>query len=221
MGRIAKTPSVADIAKTASVGKASGKAQGRKKDKRSLATEEKIKQSLLEMLYEMRISQVNVSALSEKAGITRATFYQHYGNLDDVLEEIVADVVANVGDVPIGMCAACSDTASPDRVRVWEGIPFCHLLSSGNPYRVLLEDSSIAERVIEGIVDAGLDVSMSCLKELYPDTSVTRQQLRYYNIFRMSGCLAAAKAARRNGYDWSMMQPTLDAAIAAAFSTLR
>lgn len=192
----------------------------RKKDKRSLATEAKIKQSLLEMLSEMRISQVSVSALCARAGITRATFYQHYGNMNDVLEEIIADVVANIGDVPIGMCAACSDMGSPERIRMWEGIPFCHLLASGNPYRVLLEDGSVAEKVIEKMVDVGLDDSMHWLKTLYPNTSITRQQLRYYNIFRISGCLAAAKAALRNGYDWSLMQPTLDAAIASAFSTL-
>lgn len=205
-----------------------GMRKARKKDKRSIATEKAIKASLLEALAKTRFDQVTVSQVSKGAEVTRATFYQHYGNLGDVLDELMDDMVDIMGDVPFAMCEACSGSglahapgAEGARSYEWKGIPFCHFLASGNEYRVLLEDGSIAERLVERLVDDNLDAMMSRLRERYPESAVTPSQLRYFNVFRMSGCLAAAKAAMREGYDWSLVQPTLDAAIASAFSTLR
>lgn len=198
-----------------------GENKKRKRDRRSIETEEAIKQALLDALASTTFNQVAISDLAAKAHITRATFYRHYSNVADVLDEIMEDVLSNVGDVPFSLCEACANTnVGSNNPSAWQGIPFCHLLASGNPYRVLLEDEAVAGMLIERLVDAGLDKTEAALRARFPDTSLTRQQLRYYNIFRMSGCLSAVKAARRDGYDWSLMQPTLDAAIASAFNTL-
>ena len=196
-------------------------AQARKKDSRSIRTEANIKDALLRALGNTRFSDITVSEICREAKTTRVTFYQHYGSLADVLDEVLDDITQELGDVPLEMCEACAGTGpSPAEGRIWKGMPFCHFYASRNPYRVLLDDNGIAERLIERIVDNNLDAMMDALKTRLPDASVDRTQLRYFNIFRMSGCLAAAKAARRNGYDWSLVQPTLDSAISAAFETL-
>ena len=193
----------------------------RKKDSRSIRTEAKIKECLLELLGTSRFSDITVSEVCRAAGITRVTFYQHYGSLADVLDELLDGIIQELGDVPLEMCEACSGGGiSPTESRIWTGMPFCHFYASRNPYRVLLEDNAIAERLIERIVDNSLDALMDNVRRRSPNTSIDRAQLRYFNIFRMSGCLAAVKAARRNGYDWSLVQPTLDGAISAAFETL-
>lgn len=194
----------------------------RKKDKRSIATEAAIKDALLARLESRRLHEVTVSEICKQANITRPTFYQHYGNLADVLDELLDDVVSEVGDVPFEMCESCSAIGQPpSREATWGGIPFCHFYASNNRYRALLEDNEIAERLIARMVDRGLDEMEASLKSRFPNTNIDRGQVRYFNIFRMSGCLAAVKAARRNGYDWSLVQPTLDGAIAAAIDTLR
>ena len=203
-------------------GNTTANASPRKKDKRSIRTEAKVKECLLEMLGRSRFSNLTVSEVCREADITRVTFYQHYRSLADVLDQLLDDITQELGDVPLEMCEACAGTAAspPGEGRVWTGMPFCHFYASMNPYRVLLEDNAIAERLIERIVDNNLDAMMDALKQRVPSASVNRAQLRYFNIFRMSGCLAAAKAAKRSGYDWSLVQPTLDGAIAAAFETL-
>ena len=196
-------------------------AQARKKDSRSIRTEGRIKAALLDMLGRTRFSDLTVTEVCREADTTRVTFYQHYGSLADVLDELLNDITQELGDVPLEMCEACAGSStSPGDGRIWKGMPFCHFYASMNPYRVLLEDNGIAERLIERIVDNNLDAMMDALKTRLPEASVDRSQLRYFNIFRMSGCLAAAKAAKRNGYDWSLVQPTLDSAISAAFETL-
>lgn len=194
----------------------------RKKDKRSIATEHAIKCAMLEGLENSSFDQLTVSALCSQASISRATFYQHYKNTMEVLDELLGDMMSEMGDVPFEMCEACASSGyRPSPEFVWTGVPFCHFLASSNKYRSLLEDGSVAEMLIERLVDSSLDEMVSRLHERFPETKVDRGQLRYFNIFRMSGCLAAAKAAKRNGYDWARVQPTLDAAIAAAFQTLK
>lgn len=193
----------------------------RKKDKRSIATERAIKSCLLSALKERRFADLTVSEVCRTSGLTRATFYQHYGSLADVLDEILDDMTDEMGDVPLEMCESCSGARrAPRAAREWRGMPFCHFYASRNPYQPLLEDNSIAERLIERVVDRNLDELMLSIRRRHPGTTVEMLQLRYLNIFRISGCLAAAKAAKRNGHDWSLVQPTLDAAIAAAFETL-
>lgn len=198
------------------------KATNRKKDKRSIATEAAIEEQLLAKLKSTRFHQLTVSEICREAQITRATFYQHYGSLADVLDELLDDMMEELGDVPFEMCESCSAmNQPPSQERIWKGMPLCHFFASGNRYRALLEDNAIAERLVARIVDGNLDKMMAALRSRFPETKVDRAQLRYFNIFRISGCLAAVKAAERSGYDWSLVQPTLDGAIAAAFSTLK
>lgn len=211
----------------------------RKKDKRSIRTEEKTKKALLSLLDKRRLSDLTVSDVCRDVGMTRATFYQHYGSLADVLDEILDDFSHELTDIPLEMCEACAEIArfesSPVADDAQAGMPFCHFYASDNPYKVLLDDGVIAERLIERIVDKNLDNMAKALGLSSPEGAegderpggsgepegpagdARRERLRYFNIFRISGCLAAAKAARRNGYSWSLVQPTLDHAIAAAY----
>ncbi len=193
----------------------------RKKDRRSIETEAAIKACLLASLESRRFADLTVSGICRDAGITRATFYQHYDNLADVLDEVLDDMTAELGDVPLEMCESCAGANGvPQATHDWHGMPFCHFYASHNPYQPLLEDNAIAERLIERIVDRNLEGLMQSIRRRHPSTNVEKTQLRYLNIFRISGCLAAAKAAKRSGHDWSLVQPTLDSAIAAAFETL-
>lgn len=196
-------------------------AKTRKRDSRSLRTEAKVKDSLLKLLGKSNFGDITVSELCRDAEITRVTFYQHYNSLADVLDQLLGDITQALGDVPLEMCEACAGGAGPaTEGRIWTGMPFCHFYASKNPYRVLFDDNAIAERLIEQIVDNNLDHMMDTLHERFPNSSVDRMQFRYFNIFRMSGCLAAIKAAKRSGHDWSLVQPTLDGAISATFETL-
>ena len=97
----------------------------RKKDIRSIRTEARIKESLLEMLGKARFSDITVSEVCRNAQTTRVTFYQHYDSLADVLDELLDDVIHELGDVPLEMCESCAGiTASAGESRTWRGILF-------------------------------------------------------------------------------------------------
>ena len=65
-------------------------------NRRSEATKNKIKQTLVDMLHEQDISKITVQALCEKAGINRSTFYNHYESPLSVLSNIEYEFVTKL-----------------------------------------------------------------------------------------------------------------------------
>lgn len=52
-----------------------------------------IQDALLELLQNTPYEKITVTALCKQSEITRATFYLHYNNIDDVLEELLDDAL--------------------------------------------------------------------------------------------------------------------------------
>ena len=63
-------------------------------NRRSEATKNKIKQTLIDMLHTQEINKITVQALCEKAAINRSTFYNHYESPLAVLSNIEYEFVA-------------------------------------------------------------------------------------------------------------------------------
>ena len=70
-----------------------------KDDLRSRLSRKILKDALLEILSYKKSYDISVKELCDKAGINRSTFYRHYDNIADVMEEIENDLIAMVGDV--------------------------------------------------------------------------------------------------------------------------
>ena len=69
------------------------KIRTRKTDRRTIYTRNTIKDALLELLADTTFDRITVTALCKQAEITRATFYLHYDNLDEVLNELLDDAL--------------------------------------------------------------------------------------------------------------------------------
>lgn len=60
-------------------------------DRRILRTKKAVRQAFLSLLSEKPFEDITVSALSERAGINRKTFYLHYTSTRDLYDEIRRD----------------------------------------------------------------------------------------------------------------------------------
>lgn len=69
-----------------------------KVDKRIKYTKYTLREALIELLQEYPISKVTVSMLCNVAGINRSTFYKHYTDAFDLLDQVEAEVMANLAD---------------------------------------------------------------------------------------------------------------------------
>ncbi len=67
-----------------------------KQDRRIKKTENAIHEAFQSLLAEKKYSEITVKELTERADITRKTFYLHYGTLDDVLYEFLSDRIENI-----------------------------------------------------------------------------------------------------------------------------
>ncbi len=68
----------------------------KKPDRRVTRTENAIHEAFQTLISEKKYSEISVKELTEKANITRKTFYLHYGTLDDVLREYLSELVQDV-----------------------------------------------------------------------------------------------------------------------------
>ncbi len=59
-----------------------------KNNARSKASKDFLRQALLRLLETQELSEITVAQLCKEAGVNRSTFYAHYENINDVLEEL-------------------------------------------------------------------------------------------------------------------------------------
>lgn len=65
----------------------------RDSDKRVIRTKKAIKAALFRIMEDKDISSITISELSRQANVNRRTFYMHYRNITDILDEIESDLV--------------------------------------------------------------------------------------------------------------------------------
>lgn len=92
----------------------------RKTDRRTIMTKGMIKDTLLELLQNAPYEKVTVTALCKQSEITRATFYLHYNNIDNVLDELLDDAL----------------------------LPACQRAASNPKYRILFLDESLSHHIL-------------------------------------------------------------------------
>lgn len=61
-----------------------------KKNKHYQQTHQKIKDTLLEIIYEKK--KVNIAQICRHAGINRTTFYQHYEDIVELIEDVQSSI---------------------------------------------------------------------------------------------------------------------------------
>ena len=131
----------------------------RKTDRRSRYTCRVIKETLLALLKERPFTKINVSQLCRAADLTRGTFYLHYRDLYDVLDDVLEEALhLTEGDftenefwqlLELGEHDAA---ALPERLlQQYSLLPVCQRVTDIPAYRVLFLDETIALYVLQFI----------------------------------------------------------------------
>lgn len=81
-------------------------------DLRVLKTRQNIKNALLDIMSQKKLSEITITEISEKAMINRKTFYRHYQSVSDVIEEIEGDIVKSLVSLLKKNSASCIDLSS-------------------------------------------------------------------------------------------------------------
>ena len=176
----------------------------RKQDRRARYTRQTIRGTLLELMAEKPFSRVTVTELCKRAEMNRGTFYLHYLDLNDVLDDILTEMMDDT-------TCALDHILCPERQCAT--YPFCDKIHSSERYRVLFLDESVTIRLLEKLSD-------TC-KERYITYLMAHSLLTFLEaeaifFFQMNGCLAINRLMLRNHCtDWKAVQQKIDGFIKA------
>lgn len=136
----------------------------KKTDRRTRITKKIVKDALLELLSAKPYEKLTIAALCRQAEITRATFYLHYNNLDEVLNEVLDDAIQ----------LAKADKPDADTM-----LPVCQWTVSDPKYRILFADENLSRHILNKIyrIQKGY-----CIPKLAKDYGVTEWEAE--KIFR-------------------------------------
>ena len=155
----------------------------RKTDRRTLYTIMVIKEAMLILLTQKDYSQITVADLCRTADINRGTFYLHFQNVTQVVDELLEDALSQTSDMLVQVgCKLAQGKECRN--------PFCHFIRENKKYQALFFSDSLRGRVIEKITI----YSASRFAQAYPDNPNFPAELREaLSIFQMNGCLAICK----------------------------
>ncbi len=155
----------------------------RKTDRRTLYTCMVIKDSLLELLSEMDFADITIAALCRKAGMNRGTFYLHYNNTSQVLDELFSDALRNTHSMLFQI--GC-ESASKEKC----AYPLCRFLRENKKYQPLFFSDSLHSQVVQRIAEVNRNDFITELKE---QTGLDEETLFALFPFQLNGCLAVSK----------------------------
>ena len=155
----------------------------RKTDRRTLYTRMVIKDALLSLLADKEYADVTIADLCREAEINRGTFYLHYSNPHDVLEELFDDALGKMNHVLVQV--GCVSVDEQQR-----RLPLCRFLRENRPYQPLLYSDSLRSYVIERIAASGWDNFSARMRT---QSGLEEETLRAIFFFQLNGCLAISK----------------------------
>lgn len=198
----------------------------RKMDRRTIYTQNVIKDSLLELLDSHPFEKITVTALCKQAEITRATFYLHYNNLTEVLDSALEDALEltenetnNPGQDILQILEILSDKHNPDVIREHETLlPACQRVADIPKYRALFLDEGLSDYIIKKMYMAEKNkMTPTLMKQCH----LTRKEADKLFLFIIYGAYQVNKSMHwKKTEEWYQLQGKLVRFILGGFQTL-
>lgn len=147
----------------------------RKIDRRTIMTKSMIKNALLELLDKTSYEKITITALCKQSEITRATFYLHYGNMDEVLDELLDDALRLTELDDNARTNLSSD--DPDSF-----LPACQRAASEPKYKVLFLDDTMSHIILDKLYHREHDKQIKLLMSNYHVSEWEADKLFLYTL---------------------------------------
>lgn len=141
--------------------------------------------------------------------INRGTFYLHYYDTEDVLDDILSEMLHDTSSaIDHVLCPKCSSNCS---------YPFCDKIHGNTRYQAIFMDDTLSSKIIGKVADAGKEGYITWLMS---HSLLTFEEAEAIFYFQMNGCLTINKLMLRNHCtDWRKIQKTIDNFIKSGLET--
>lgn len=178
-------------------------------DRRTRFTRQAIRDALMTLLRTKPYSKISVTEICRVADINRGTFYIHYYDVEDVLEELLDNAFSNVGNAIDHVLCIHRDACT---------YPFCQCVQDNPEMRTLFLDDSLAEKIVQKVSAANKDAFISFLMK---NSSLSYSQAEAIFHFQINGCMSINRQMLKSGRaDWQAVQETVDRFIRAGLQEL-
>ena len=176
-----------------------------KVDRRILFTKGLIKEAFLELKKSSALADIKVTDLCERAGIGRGTFYRHYRNTTEVLDEVLDDALSQSSSLArhlvsremrtAGACLGCD-------------MPFCQFVREDKRYSGIFLDESLTRVVLDKMVESQKGVYLRAMRGI---CDLSEGELADLLYFQSSGCLSAVRRCiNASPEEWARTQAVID-----------
>lgn len=179
------------------------KSVAKKVDKRTLYTKSVIKDALLQLMEKKAFDKITITDVCKEAEINRGTYYLHYYELTEVLDELLEDAFSNIKSFPgkLDIPEKYANTQCPN-------FTLCQIIRHSQKYKVLLLDDSLTCRIIDKLAAIYKADFVAETMECY---KVDANQAEAIFYFQINGCFAISKS----GYhldcdDWFKIRQVID-----------
>ncbi|MDO5134704.1 MAG: TetR/AcrR family transcriptional regulator [Eubacteriales bacterium] len=174
----------------------------KKTDRRTLYTRHVICEAFLKRKASKDYNDITVAELCREAEISRGTFYLHYKNTGEVLDEVLDRILSESSSLSDQLCP---DLCAPgDKCRH----PLCRYIRSHREYHCLFFDDALSSYILSKIYISHKEDIINVWAE---KTGLPREQLEMIAYFQLSGCFAAVrKSAGMDDGQWENTKAVID-----------
>lgn len=186
--------------------------KAKKADRRTLYTRKVIREAFLKLKRSKAYNDITVADICREAEISRGTFYLHYRNTAEVLDEVLNEALSATNTLEQQLYPSrCPNSDC--------GYPMCQYIRGSEEYRCLFFDDALSSQILEKIYAVHKDETVKIWAE---KTNLSREQLETIAWFQLSGCFAAAKkSGNLSDESWAQMQGLIDAFLRSGLDSLK
>ncbi|MCR4894860.1 MAG: TetR/AcrR family transcriptional regulator [Eubacteriales bacterium] len=177
-------------------------------DRRTRYTVGVIKESFLGLISKMPFEKITVTELCRVSDINRGTFYLHYRDTLDVLDDLLFDMMEDVsGVIEHVMCPAGCPVACP----------LCDKIRSKPEYEPLFLDDMASARIISKISENNREQFITYMMR---NSTLTFAEAEALYMFQISGCMTVNRMLLKNKVaDWKKIQAVIDGFLKAGIES--
>mgnify|MGYP002282985254 CR=1 FL=1 len=179
-----------------------------KQDRRTRYTKGVIKESFMKLLQQKPFAKITVTEICRLSDINRGTFYLHYYDVYDVLDDLIYDLFHHTsGIIDHVLCPQRSACA----------YPLCEKIQGSSQYHALIMDDVASARFLEKLSDFAKEGFVTFLMQ---NSRLTFEEAEAVFCFQINGCLTINKLMIKNHCtDWHKVQNVIDEYIRAGLKT--
>lgn len=151
-------------------------------DKRIVKTRNSIKNAFMQMVINNDIHKISVSSLTEYALINRSTFYLHYSDVNEIMQDIENEI-----ERQISCCFAYFDASKITESTFTVFTKLTDALAEKPLLKSYILESTLSKKIIVRLKEIFSETAKRAIIESFPDTD--KEKIDYPLCFASSGII--------------------------------